>query len=144
MVAAVVVVIDGVEVALRPIWKNGRDSRARWIRPRDPTGYQRDGADTPASTDVMGSRQVAACPYGLRRSYPVDLIEGGVVHIMRVDTRAQSSHQSGPCGLTKDSRADSVHPDQSQIGVGLRSTRAIPAEWPPVPTEHTSMSIVSS
>src|SRR5687768_16628986 len=81
--AAVVVVIDGVEVALWPIGKDRRDSCVRRTRPRDPTGYQGDGANTPATCGVVGSRQRAACPYSLFGSDPVNFIEGGVVHIAR-------------------------------------------------------------
>jgi hypothetical protein len=67
IIAAVVVVVDGVEIALRPVWKDGGDGRARWIRPRDPASYQCDGANTPASTGVVGSRRRTRRPQLPRR-----------------------------------------------------------------------------
>ncbi len=93
VVSAVVVVVNGVEVALRAVGKDRGDAGAARVGARGPPGDQRDRPHTPSAAGVVGRGQGARRPHRFGGGHPMHLGEGAVVDVARVDARPQSAHQ---------------------------------------------------
>src|SRR5690606_30929999 len=127
---AVLVVVDAVPVPPRPVGED-RDDGAAGLGAGQPSGHQGDGAGAPAAGHVVQGGQGAAGPDRFGGGDPVDLVEGVVVDVARVDAGAGPAHRPRPGGLAEDRRAYGVDAGEAQAGeVAAQHTgdaRAVPA-----------------
>lgn len=110
-----VVVVDGAEVTVRAVGEHGGHDRAG-VNEGGPGGDAGGGARAPAAADEAAAGQPTAAVHGLGRADPVDLVEGVVGDVARVDAAAQAAHQPRPGGLAEDGGAGRVDADQPQRG----------------------------
>ncbi len=124
------------EVAVRSVGEDGGDNRAG-VDPGGPGGDPGDNAGAPAPADEAGAGQAAAAVHGLGRADLVDLVEGVVGDVARMDAAAEAAHQPGHAELPEDGWCRGVDADEPQRAARRTSGPMTPALWPPVPTRCT-------
>ena len=127
MIAAVIVVEDGVEVALRAVREDRRDGgrgRGGARRPSRPPARPRRRSTRRWRTGWppgCGHAQTASA--GATQCTSSNAV---VVDVAGVDARTEAAHQAGAGGLAEDGRPDGVHPDQPQVRVQLAAAPGRP------------------
>lgn len=116
VLAAVGVVEDGADVALRAVGEDGDDPVLGGQGAGQPAGDERDGADAPATGGVVVAGQAPGGPDRFRGGDPVHFVEEVVGDVAGVDAAAQAAHQARGGGLAEDGRSGGVHADDLQVG----------------------------
>ena len=130
MPADPLVVVDGIQVALAAVRRDGDDDRVprQPVAPGQHAGH--DGSGRSAAERSIGSRQIAADPHGVGLGDRVQAVNACGVEERRPLARPQAGEVALARGLAERHRTDAVHGHDPRV-------RAVLAEMPEAAHERS-------